>query len=218
MLWTGASVPWVSLPDKRRPRRQVQGGINQAFCCLGIQTPRQHHPRRSGCDEDRKGLAMVLCGSRRRRRAGWGAELVAVAVPRQAQYTGVQPACPIVRAEPVSDGYSARNGLRRLILITEVSAACQASSQCRRALATGRLAPVTSPALVLGRLLPLRSSPPSVRLARRRCSPDSDGTDGGSRIAATSTLQGGRPCPRPRVGRDDVMIGLSSHPSANIDA
>src|ERR1700735_1042305 len=82
MLWTGASVvPWVSLPDKRRPRRQVQGGINQAFCCLDIQTPRQHHPRRSGCDEDRKGLAMVLYGSRRRRRAGWGAELVAVAVP-----------------------------------------------------------------------------------------------------------------------------------------
>lgn len=31
---------------------------------------------------------------------------------------------------------------------------------CRRALATGRLAPVTSAALLLGRLLPLRSSPP----------------------------------------------------------
>jgi hypothetical protein len=36
-----------------------------------------------GSDEDRKGLAMVLCGLRRRRRAGWGAELAAVAVPRQ---------------------------------------------------------------------------------------------------------------------------------------
>jgi len=36
-----------------------------------------------GSDEDRKGLAMVLCGLRRRRRAGWGVELAAVAVPRQ---------------------------------------------------------------------------------------------------------------------------------------
>ena len=59
---------------------------------------------------------------------------------------------------------------------------------------------------------------PSVQLAGRRCSPDSDRTDGGSRIAATSTLQGGRPCSRPRVGRDDVMIDLSSHPSAKMTA
>jgi len=36
-----------------------------------------------GSDEDRKGLAMVLCGLRRRRPAGWGVELAAVAVPRQ---------------------------------------------------------------------------------------------------------------------------------------
>ena len=83
------------LPDERCPRRQVRGGINQAFCGIGVPSPRQHHPRRSGRDEDRKGLAMVLCGSRRRRRAGWGAELVAVAVPRRTQPAGVQPACPL---------------------------------------------------------------------------------------------------------------------------
>jgi hypothetical protein len=128
-LWTAKPEEPCDIPRRRRPRRQVRGGIDQAFCGLGIQSPRQHHPRRSGRDEDRKGLAIVLCGSRGRRPAGWGAELVAVAVPRQAQHTGVQPVCPIVRAEPVSDGHSACTGLRRLIMITEVSAACQASSQ-----------------------------------------------------------------------------------------
>jgi len=68
------------------------------------------------------------CAGRGTAASRLGGLLAAVAVPRQAQHTGVQPVCPIVRAEPVSDGHSACTGLRRLILITEVSAACQASS------------------------------------------------------------------------------------------
>jgi hypothetical protein len=87
----GERRPGGILPDERSPRRQGRGGLNQVGCGLGIQSPRQRHPRRSGGDEDAKVLAMVSCGSRRRRRAGWGAELVAVAVLRQAQHSGAQP-------------------------------------------------------------------------------------------------------------------------------
>jgi hypothetical protein len=43
---------------------------------------------------------MVLCGSRRRRPAGWGAELVAVAVPCQAQHAGVQAVIWAMRQNP----------------------------------------------------------------------------------------------------------------------
>jgi hypothetical protein len=125
MLWTEASVvPSAILPDERRPRRQIRGGINQAFCGLGIQSPRQHHPRRSGARRgpQRSGDGVVrvegTAASRLGGRAGRRRRSTSGATHR------VQPVCPIVRAEPVSDGRSACTGLRRLILITEVSAAC----------------------------------------------------------------------------------------------
>ena len=49
MLWTGVGiVAGAILPDERRPRRQGRGDINRVFVGLGIQSPRQHHPRRPG--------------------------------------------------------------------------------------------------------------------------------------------------------------------------
>jgi hypothetical protein len=84
MLWTGGSVvAGVILPDERRPRRQGRGVSIRFLRAQAFKVPGSTIHVAQGSDEDRKGLAMVLCGLRRRRPAGWGAELVAVAVPRQ---------------------------------------------------------------------------------------------------------------------------------------